>query len=52
MGAEILVPIGRQELFDSGVQFYYQYGKLYNTSTKILARTTSQDRMLKSAEYW
>lgn len=52
LGAEILVPRGRQELFDSGVQFYYAYGNLYDTSTKIIARTTSQDRMLKSAEYW
>ena len=25
---------------------------LYNTSTKIIARTTTQDRMLKSAEYF
>ncbi|ETN43295.1 uncharacterized protein HMPREF1541_02454 [Cyphellophora europaea CBS 101466] len=50
LGAEILVPRGRQELFDSGVQSYYSYGALYNTSTKIIARTTSQDRMLKSAE--
>lgn len=31
---------------------YYGYGRLYNTSTKIIARTTSQDRMMKSAEYW
>lgn len=31
---------------------YYQYGHLYNTSTKIIARTTTQDRMLKSAEYF
>ena len=52
LGAEILVPIGRQELFDSGVLHYYDYGHLYNTSTKIIARTTSQDRMLKSAEYF
>ena len=50
MGAEILVPVGRQQLFDSGVLHYYQYGQLYNTSTKIIARTTSEDRMLKSAE--
>ena len=50
MGSEILVPRGRQELFDSGVLFYYNYGHLYDTSTKLLARTTSQDRMLKSAE--
>ncbi|KAK8091344.1 hypothetical protein PG994_000849 [Apiospora phragmitis] len=52
LGAEILVARGRQELFDSGVLHYYNYGSLYNTSTKILARTTSQDRMLKSAEYF
>lgn len=52
LGAEILVASGRQELFDSGVQFYYNYGALYNTSTKIVARTTTQDRMLKSAEYF
>jgi len=52
LGAEILVPIGRQELFDSGVLHYYDYGHLYNTSTKIIARTTTQDRMLKSAEYF
>ncbi|KAI4186041.1 MAG: hypothetical protein L6R41_003742 [Letrouitia leprolyta] len=50
--AEILVPVGRQELFDSGVLHYYDYGHLYNTSTKIIARTTTQDRMLKSAEYF
>lgn len=52
LGAEILVPNGRQELFDSGVLHYYDYGHLYNTSTKIIARTTTQDRMLKSAEYF
>jgi hypothetical protein len=28
MGAEILVPKGRQELYDSGVLFYYNYGHL------------------------
>ena len=52
LGTEILVPVGRQELFDSGVLHYYNYGHLYNTSTKIIARTTTQDRMLKSAEYF
>ncbi|KAL9583294.1 MAG: hypothetical protein Q9212_002795 [Teloschistes hypoglaucus] len=52
LGSEILVPVGRQELFDSGVLHYYDYGHLYNTSTKIIARTTTQDRMLKSAEYF
>lgn len=52
LGAEILVPRGREELFSSGVLFYYNYGHLYNTSTKLVARTTTQDRMLKSAEYF
>lgn len=50
LGTEILVPRGRQELFDSGILHYYNYGGLYNTSTKIIARTTTEDRMLKSAE--
>ncbi|KAE8140786.1 histidine phosphatase superfamily [Aspergillus pseudotamarii] len=52
LGAEILVPKGRQELFDSGVLNYYNYGHLYNESLghKLVARTTTQDRMLKSAE--
>lgn len=52
LGAEILVPRGRQELFDSGILFYYNYGHLYNTSSHIIARTTTEDRMLKSAEYF
>ena len=52
LGSEILVARGRQELFDSGVLHYYNYGQLYKPGSKILARTTSQDRMLKSAEYF
>ncbi|KAI9814627.1 MAG: hypothetical protein M1827_003183 [Pycnora praestabilis] len=52
LGAEILVPVGNQELFDSGVLHQYEYGQLYNPNTKIVARTTSEDRMLKSAEYF
>lgn len=47
LGAEILVPRGRQELFESGILHYYNYGKLYNPNSKIIARTTTQDRMLK-----
>jgi hypothetical protein len=47
LGAEILVPRGRQELFESGVLHYYQYAQLYNPNSKIIARTTTQDRMLK-----
>jgi Histidine phosphatase superfamily (branch 2) len=39
-------------LFDSGVLHYYQYGQLYDISRKIIARSTTQDRMTKSAEYF
>lgn len=53
LGAEILVPVGKQELFDSGTLHYYQYGHLYNNNgSKIVARSTTQDRMTQSAEYF
>jgi hypothetical protein len=47
LGEEILVPRGRQELFDSGILHYYQYAQLYNPNSKIIVRTTTMDRMLK-----
>lgn len=50
LGENILVPRGRQELFNSGILHYYQYAQLYNPNSRIIARTTTQDRMLKSAE--
>lgn len=53
LGAEILVPVGKQELFDSGTLHQYMYGHLYpNDGSKIVARSTTQDRMTKSAEYF
>ncbi|KAF2177726.1 3-phytase A precursor [Zopfia rhizophila CBS 207.26] len=53
LGAEILVPIGKQELFNSGTLHYYQYGHLFpNNGSKIIARTTTQRRMVESAEYF
>jgi hypothetical protein len=53
LGEEILVPVGRQELYDSGVLHQYLYGHLTPANySKIIARTTTQDRMLKSAENW
>jgi hypothetical protein len=53
LGEEILVPRGRQELFESGILHYYQYAQLYNINSKIIARTTTQDRMLKvSSCFW
>ena len=53
LGAEILVPMGKQELFASGTLHYYQYGHLYpNNGSKIIARSTTQRRMVESAEYF
>lgn len=47
------MPLGKQELFDSGTLHQIEYGHLYkNNGTKIIARSTTQDRMLKSAEYF
>lgn len=37
-------------MFDSGVLHYYDYGHLYKPGSKIIVRTTTQDRILKSAE--
>lgn len=51
LGAEILVPRGRQELFESGVLHYYNYAQLYNPNSKIIVRTTTQDRMLKVSSH-
>ncbi|KAL2823889.1 histidine phosphatase superfamily [Aspergillus cavernicola] len=49
---EILGPKGREELFESGILNYYNYGHLFNQTSpkKLVVPTTSQDRMLKSAE--
>jgi hypothetical protein len=53
LGGEILVPIGKQELFNSGTLHYYQYGHLYpNNGSKIVVRSTTQRRMTESAEYF
>lgn len=40
-------------LFDSGTLHQYMYGHLYpNNGSKIVARSTTQDRMTQSAEYF
>ncbi|TVY30406.1 3-phytase A [Lachnellula hyalina] len=49
LGEEIMVPQGRLQLFESGVNHYYNYGHLYNPNSKILVRTTTQMRMRESA---
>ena len=53
LGAELLTPFGREELFNLGVSFRVKYGHLLNNegSEKLpVFRTESQDRMLNSAK--
>ncbi|GKZ28335.1 hypothetical protein AbraIFM66950_003592 [Aspergillus brasiliensis] len=50
LGADMLTARGREDLLESGVLNFFNYGHLYTPGTKIVARTTTQDRMLKSAE--
>ncbi|EJU00867.1 phosphoglycerate mutase-like protein [Dacryopinax primogenitus] len=52
LGAEILTPFGREQLFELGVSFRVKYGYLldkFANGTLPVFRTTSEDRMLKSA---
>ncbi|KAJ5873420.1 Histidine phosphatase superfamily clade-2 [Penicillium subrubescens] len=50
LGKEELTGLGRQQLFDSGVLHWFNYGQLYDPSSPLIARTCSQVRMLQSAE--
>ena len=50
LGKEELTALGRQQLFDSGVLNWFNYGRLYDPSSPLIARTTTQVRMLQSAE--
>jgi len=52
LGQEILVPVGKEELFESGTLHQYNYGHLYPNDGKIIARSTTQRRMVESAEYF
>ncbi|KAG8704002.1 hypothetical protein FRC09_003832 [Ceratobasidium sp. 395] len=53
LGAEILTPFGRHQLYDLGVSMRMRYGFLLQNFTKTntlpVFRTESQDRMLQSA---
>ncbi|QKX57496.1 uncharacterized protein TRUGW13939_04610 [Talaromyces rugulosus] len=50
LGEEELTALGRQQLFDSGVLHWFNYGRLYDPSRPLISRTTTQVRMLQSAE--
>ncbi|WFD24809.1 hypothetical protein MEQU1_003514 [Malassezia equina] len=53
LGKAALVHLGAQELFNSGIKYYYEYAKLLEqTKQKPVLRTTSQSRMVDSARYW
>lgn len=55
LGSNLLTPAGSQQLYDSGVQSYYRYSALYNSTAqkhKPVVRTTSQSRMVDSATYF
>ncbi|KZT30678.1 phosphoglycerate mutase-like protein [Neolentinus lepideus HHB14362 ss-1] len=50
LGAEILTPFGREQMYDLGVGFRVKYGQLLKGFTQLpVFRTTSEDRMLNSA---
>lgn len=50
LGKEELTALGRQQLFDSGVLNWFNYGQLYDPSSPLIARTCTQVRMMQSAE--
>lgn len=56
LGSDILTPVGNQQEFDSGVAAYYRHGGLLrkraDPQRRMVARTTSQSRMLSSAKYF
>ncbi|KAH9836116.1 histidine phosphatase superfamily [Rhodofomes roseus] len=53
LGAEILTPFGRKQLYDLGVAARVQYGHLLDEFTRLpVFRTTSEWRMVQSARNW
>ncbi|WFD00398.1 hypothetical protein MYAM1_003147 [Malassezia yamatoensis] len=56
LGAELLVPLGRQQLHMSGVKSAIDYGKLAEidlaSNKKLFVRTGSQQRIVDSALAW
>lgn len=53
LGLELLVPVGREQLFESGVQHGMEYGLLAEHDARehgrIMVRTGSQQRIVDSA---
>lgn len=50
LGAELLTPFGREQLFDMGIGTRLKYGELLKNFTGLpVFRTTSEERMVQSA---
>ena len=52
LGYEVMVRVGYKELVDSGVLHWYNYGHLYNPNATFVSRSTTQERMRESGEYF
>ncbi|GMM37494.1 putative acid phosphatase [Saccharomycopsis crataegensis] len=55
MGKNILTNLGNNQLFNNGVKGFFRYGQLFdwdNLDEKIVARTTSEQRMMMTAQYY
>ncbi|CAO1626521.1 unnamed protein product [Sympodiomycopsis kandeliae] len=56
LGKEILVPLGRQQLYDEGIQAVIKYGRLIYADIaefgNIFARAGSQHRIVESGRNW
>ncbi|GMM36002.1 hypothetical protein DASC09_033270 [Saccharomycopsis crataegensis] len=54
-GVNILTTLGNQQLFDKGARTFFRYGRMYdwnNMDSKMVVRSTTQERMTMSAEYF
>jgi len=53
-GKNILTTLGNNQLFTNGVKSFFRYGQLFDWKNvdKIVTRSTTEERMTKSAEYF
>lgn len=54
LGTNILTTLGNNQLFNNGVKAFFRYGQLFDFDSmdKIVARTTTQQRMTMTAQYF
>lgn len=53
-GVNILTTLGNNQLFNQGVKAFFRYGQLFDWENfeKIVTRSTTEQRMTKTAEYF